>query len=357
MVVKTTGRGRKWKYIYPFLFTSAVIIFLFILFLQVAQPWNKYNYEEAKYVSDVMGSDVAADSSENDDKEANEENNITVVFGGDVMMARTVGSNIIYQGFDPFASTKGILSAADLAMVNLECVISNIGYKNAYKAYTFRAPIETLDVIKSAGIDIVSLANNHVADYGNSAFLDMLGRLEQKSIGYVGGGRNEDEAYLPLYVNIKGVRLAVLSFSNIEIPWFKAAGDKAGIAWFEDEKIVEMLKVARENSDFVIVMTHWGTEYTSVLDEEQIRLAHLLIDSGTDLVIGGHPHHIQSIENYNGGRIYYSLGNYIFDGPGTHSGWYDGILVELTLNTSTLSPSFSEHAYKLDNKGLATLVE
>jgi poly-gamma-glutamate synthesis protein (capsule biosynthesis protein) len=196
-----------------------------------------------------------------------------------------------------------------------------------------------------------------VADYGSSAFLDMLSRLEGESVGYVGGGRNESEAYLPLYVDIKGRRIAILSFSNIEIPWFTAANEKAGIAWFNDEKVVEMLRIARENSDYTVVMAHWGTEYTSVLQDEQVRLAHLLVDNGADLVIGGHPHHIQSIEDYNGGRIYYSLGNYIFDGPGTHSGWYDGILVEVHIDLDSIIPTFTEHKYKLDNKGLATLVE
>lgn len=350
--------------------------------LQVSRPWGLYNYDvgvngenrDGKELNNrVEGIENTGDVENVGTKEAGESiddatvdtalDTITLIFGGDVMLARNVGYNIKYSGFDPFSSTKALLTSADLAMVNLECVISDKGYKNSYKAYTFRAPVETLTTLKSAGIDIVSLANNHVADYGNSAFSDMLERLKASGVGYVGGGLNEEEAYSPLYVEIKGVRFAFLAFSNIEIPWFTAQGDSMGVAWFDDSKVVSAITTASQNSDYVVVMPHWGIEYTDVLLPDQERLAHLMIDSGADLIIGGHPHHTQRIEEYNGGKIYYSVGNFIFDGPGTHAGWYDGYIVEVRFTADTdengvpvlSSPVFTEHHYKLDNAGLATL--
>jgi len=346
---------------------AVLLVSFLVISLQVSRPWGLYNYDvgingegrEGKGLNNsVEGIESIGKSLDDTTDES-----ITIIFGGDVMLARNVGYNIKYSGFDPFSSTKTLLSSADLALVNLECVISDKGYKNSYKAYTFRAPVETLTTLKSAGIDIVSLANNHVADYGYSAFSDMLERLKASGVGYVGGGLNEEEAYSPLYVEIKGVRFAFLAFSNIEIPWFTASGDNMGVAWFDDSKVVSAITTASQNSDYVVVMPHWGMEYTGVLLPEQERLAHLMIDSGADLIIGGHPHHTQKIEEYNNGKIYYSIGNFIFDGPGTHSGWYDGYLVEASFSTGIdesglhvlSSPVFTEHAYKLDNAGLATL--
>lgn len=343
--------------------------------LQASRPWESYNYEESDVGGEVVGLNAevnlagtsvtsdAAGSLETENIEPQDDSTITLIFGGDVMLARNVGYNIKYSGFDPFSSTKTLLSSADLAMVNLECVISDKGIKNSFKYYTFRAPVETLTTLKGAGIDLVSLANNHVADYGNSAFSDMLGRLKSSGVGYVGGGVDEEEAYSPLYAEIKGVTFAFLAFSNIEIPWFTAEGDKMGVAWIEDSKVSSAITTARQNSDYVVVMPHWGIEYTDELLPEQERLAHLMIDSGADLIIGGHPHHTQRIEEYNSGKIYYSVGNFIFDGPGTHAGWYDGYLVEVSFSAEAddsgtiilSSPTFTEHAYKLDNAGLATL--
>ncbi len=200
-----------------------------------------------------------------------EKDSYKLIFGGDVMLARKVGIEIITRNFDPFSALGDTLRAADLAIVNLECVVSDKGSQTVGKYYTFRADPRTLKVLQNAGIDMVSIANNHSGDFGTVAFSDMLQRLTTSSIGYFGGGKNATEAYSPKYVFVGRLKLAFLGFSNIETPYFTATDTKAGIAWFKDDKVIAAITEAKQNADLVFIVPHWGTEYTDKLNNEQQR--------------------------------------------------------------------------------------
>jgi len=283
-----------------------------------------------------------------------DDDNIVLVFGGDVMLARTVEPAILYSGFDPLVNLHEIFQSADFSFVNLEYVASTQGSSTPGKLYTFRADPQTLDVISAAGIDAVSVANNHAGDYGMSAFLDMLENLKERGIGYLGGGKDVSEAYQPMLVDLGDVTLGLVAFNKIEIPYFAATDSRGGIAWIDEQRLVASIVSARESADFVVVLPHWGWEYTDKISPDQERLGRLSIDAGADMVIGGHPHHVQGSEAYKGGYIFYSMGNLVFDGPGP-AGWYDGQLVEVTLSSSGEFIGVETIDYRADDAGLVSL--
>jgi poly-gamma-glutamate synthesis protein (capsule biosynthesis protein) len=206
---------------------------------------------------------------------------------------------------------------------NLECVVATCG-EPIDKPWTFRAHPRVLPVL-SRHFDAVSLANNHTGDFGQSAFCEQLDRLEQEALLYFGGGRNCAEARLPLILELKGLRIALLAYNDFYPRSFEAGPNWPGVAWSVDEQILADLEAARSmhQADLVIPYMHWGDEHDPV-NGAQRTLARLMVDHGADLVVGGHPHVTQEVENYNGKLIVYSLGNFVFDGfePGpARTGW------------------------------------
>jgi poly-gamma-glutamate capsule biosynthesis protein CapA/YwtB (metallophosphatase superfamily) len=239
---------------------------------------------------------------------------ITVVIVGDIMLDRRPGEGIL-QGFDPlfpFRGTANLLQAADLAIGNLEVVVSTKGVA-VPKAYNFRADPRVLDVLVRAGIGVVSVANNHSGDYGPEAFADMLRLLDAAGIGYAGGGLTIRDARQPLVRDVNGTRIALLAYNEVELRSFQATADRPGLAWLVDDHVREDIAAARALADFVIVYPHWGLEYQFQPSRRQREAARMMIDAGADLVVGAHPHVIQTVEYYEGKWIFYSLGNFVFD--------------------------------------------
>ncbi len=254
---------------------------------------------------------------------------ITLVLVGDVMLADGPGK-LIRSGRDPFAHFASALRDADLSIGNLECVISSKGRAES-KPYTFRAPKRALPLLKKY-FSVVSLANNHSGDFGKPAFADMLDTLDRRGISYVGGGRNLRDAHRPFVREIKGKRIGLLAYNGFFPRSFEALPDSPGHAWLDEDYVIDGIRKAKQESgvDFLIVYPHWGWEYQKTASDRQINMAHLMIDSGADAVVGGHPHVTQNIEIYRGKPIFYSLGNFVFDGfkdTDTNTGW----LLKMTL--------------------------
>lgn len=246
---------------------------------------------------------------------------ITIAAVGDIMLARDVADSVRRFGASyPFAHAAPILQAADIAVGNLECVISMRG-EPANKYFVFRAPPETVVALRRAGLDLVTLANNHILDYGPVAFYDTLRLLEMMGIRGVGAGRNEQEALMPVVMRIKGVRLAFLAFARyppesigtFQGTEFVATADQPGIAWAEIETISAAVAAAKREVDQVIVALHAGYEYLYNPSEFQRAAARAAIDAGASLVLGHHSHTWQPIEFYGDGVILYSMGNFVFD--------------------------------------------
>lgn len=237
---------------------------------------------------------------------------------GDIMLARTIGDQILSRGIEaPFEFTASMLNKADIALGNLECAISERGVPEI-KTYTFRAPTGAGKALSFAGFDLLTLANNHVMDYGENAFLDTLDNLKANQIAVVGAGKDITSARQPVIIEANGLRLAFLAYLDIPrwnydyLTWV-ATPTKPGVAWGYLSDIQSDVSAATRIADVVIVLMHFGIEGQSQQSYQQIQSAHLAIDSGAKLVIGSHTHLLQSIEKYKDGLIVYNLGNFVFD--------------------------------------------
>lgn len=210
----------------------------------------------------------------------------------------------------------GMMRDADVCFVNNEFAFSDRGTPLENKMYTFRANPARASMLQEMGVDIAGLANNHVYDFGAEAMEDTLLTLQRIGIDYVGAGRNLKEAMTPVYREIEGKKIAYVAASRAEK--FKmtpqATEDAAGILrCYDTELFLQEIREARTQADYVIAIVHWGTEYSTELEEVQTTTGREYIDAGADIVIGGHTHCLQGMEYYKGKPILYSLGNFWFN--------------------------------------------
>ena len=235
---------------------------------------------------------------------------VSLVFAGDTVLDDTAGK-IIEQGGDPFSDFADFFAEADIRLTNLECVVSTRGQANE-KMYTFKAHPRVIAVLQKH-FDAVTLANNHSGDFGPEAFAEMLGFLKEAGLAQVGGGMNLKQAHTPLVFTRKGLRIAVLSYNEFHPRSFEAGFDIPGVAWSEDQQVVDDIQAARRihRADLVIPVMHWGWENERTANPRQRQLAKLMIDAGADAVIGGHPHVTQDVSVYKGKPIVYSVGNFV----------------------------------------------
>jgi len=238
---------------------------------------------------------------------------VVIRFGGDVLLGgyyeKSVGENAL-RAFEGFKA----LAEADIAMVNLENPVTIRGTK-VPKPYNFRMKPGFLRTLSDAGIKIVSIANNHIFDYGMEGFLDTISYLDTAGILRVGAGRNMAEAHRPAVFTIRGKIIGFLAYyGGGEAPG--AEKNSAGVARRDLGQVTADILSLRHvvQADYIIVNLHWGTEKAETPDLAQRTFAHALIDAGADAVIGHHPHVLQGIEKYKSGVIAYSLGNLIFGG-------------------------------------------
>ena len=236
-----------------------------------------------------------------------------LLFVGDIMLSRSVGV-LMAEKDDylwPFRNIAEFLRSADLTFANLENPVSSRGVKVG-SIYSFRADPKTLDGMQYAGFDIVSIANNHMWDYGRQAFVDTLTHLADEGIEYVGGGLNSEEAHQPIIKKLNRTSIAFLAYTEF-LQSVAAEPNSAGITRWDIEAIKADIAAAKQQNDLVVVSFHWGDEYQPIHNAKQEQFAHAAIDAGADLIIGHHPHVVQDVEQYQGKWIVYSLGNFIFD--------------------------------------------
>jgi poly-gamma-glutamate synthesis protein (capsule biosynthesis protein) len=237
---------------------------------------------------------------------------------GDVMLARGVGRHFVEAPGD-FAmdDVREVLRPYDVVCANLENPVAEGGSPDPLQDpnVTFRAHPETLNVLKTLGVGVVSLGNNHMLDYGESALAETLDRLDAAGIRWVGAGRNYEEANRPLLMNIRGRSVAFLSYAFIySVNTRMATRRAAGVSDHRLSRILAQVRQLCRGHD-VIVMCHWGHEYSFYPLPYQMRAARRMIDAGARLILGHGPHYPQGMERYRDGEIVYSLGNFIFDEP------------------------------------------
>ncbi|MFA7468775.1 MAG: CapA family protein, partial [Desulfotomaculaceae bacterium] len=239
---------------------------------------------------------------------------LCLVAVGDIMLSRYVAQKIKEHDDPnyPFAGVKWFLQGGDIVFGNLEGPVTP-GREIKVPEMVLRADPGVVPALKDAGFDILSLANNHVPDFGAQGLIDTMNYLDSAAIGYAGAGSNEEAALTPWYMEVKGIKLAFLAFNDpAVVPDSYLAGDGPGTAGLEPKKVTAAVREAAGNADFTVVSLHAGTEYASEPDDTQVHFARLAIDAGADLVLGSHPHVVQKVEQYRGKYILYSLGNFIF---------------------------------------------
>lgn len=242
---------------------------------------------------------------------------VTINFVGDVLLAHGIGDLIAKEGpMAPWWGVKDILLSADLTVGNLECAVGTTGEPLKGKEYTFRARPESLKGLVECGFDIVSLANNHTLDYGVDCMLETLKHLDDYGILHVGAGKDAASAWEGRIIEVKGLKIGFLATTML-IPWgwWRADTGKPGLAadfstW--NKAIVSEVKAMKARADVVIVLVHWGTEYTLEPEDWVLKLRRALLDAGADIIIGTHPHVLQGF-SYDGKRFTaFSLGNFVF---------------------------------------------
>ena len=239
----------------------------------------------------------------------------TLFFVGDMMLTRGVKSSVDknFNGdYSKLFENLTELKNSDILFGNLEGDVSDIG-NNVGSKYSFRMDPKILPALKDAGFDIVLFANNHVGDWNMPAFKDTLLRLWNAGILKTGAGINKEDVTSPTIIEKNGTKFGFLGFSDVGPNWIAAQESSSGILLASDPNFEEIIKNAKTKCDVLIVSFHWGVEYKLVHNARQETLAHSAIDSGADMIIGGHPHVIEDIEEYKGKPIVYSLGNFIFD--------------------------------------------
>jgi poly-gamma-glutamate synthesis protein (capsule biosynthesis protein) len=237
---------------------------------------------------------------------------------GDINTAGAVGENIA-QGMDPFQFVRhDVFPNYDFIVSDLECNIaySQTGQKQN-KAYAFKADPNTISLIKSAGVDMVTLANNHTMDYGPVALLEQIQLLKTAGITPFGAGANTKEAFAPSIVTVNGTKIAWLAFNDIENSITDVKDNRAGSAYLNKSRtdlVKNAIAEAKRLAEIVIVYPQWGTEHSDFSDADQHFWGRLFVDAGADLVVGTHPHVIQPSDTYKGVTIIYSLGNFVSSG-------------------------------------------
>ncbi len=276
---------------------------------------------------------------------------VTMNFVGDIMLARDYeypGGIIPTQGVEAiFAPTRQFLGdAADITVANLECSLTTYWQHHPTKPIYYKGSPENVQGLKYAGIDIVTLANNHIMDYLQPGMQETQSVLQENNIVFSGSGINSYQANLPAFYSKSGVNFAFLAasdrtgqYGNYQ-PYLDAGYNKPGFANLTEYSVKKQIDEVKQVSDLVVVEWHSGSEYSFTPDrtntkiqpfaedckkeedysplnyfpsKSDIEIRHFAINNGADLVICHHPHIIQSVELYNGKLIAHSLGNFVFD--------------------------------------------
>jgi poly-gamma-glutamate synthesis protein (capsule biosynthesis protein) len=234
---------------------------------------------------------------------------------GDIMLAGRWAATIRKSGYDfPFRGVAAELKKGDITIANLETPIARSGVEFTEKKFRFRGEPAIAPALKASGINLVTIANNHSMDFGGEALIETLQHLGDNGIGWVGAGKNLDEARKALHCTIKGKKFAFLGYSLTQPTEFFAGRNRPGTAPGFEKNVVEDITKARKDADHVIVSFHWGTEGKTAVQDYQRVIAHRAIDAGADVIIGHHPHVLRGVERYKNGIVFYSLGNFTFAG-------------------------------------------
>ena len=227
-----------------------------------------------------------------------------------------------------FSNVADVFQSADFGFVNLETPVAP-NHSHGTKAFLFNAPVELPQALKASGIKIVSFANNHVFDQGWAGFAESREHLRETGLQFAGTSDSAATAWQPVITEANGIKVGWLGLTrwlngnrNPEDPaqphvnFFPYPNDSGGATGADEAQLLEAVKAARAQCDFLVISIHWGVEYATAPRPEDIDIAHKMLEAGATVVVGAHPHVLQPVETYKtqDGRntlIFYSLGNFL----------------------------------------------
>lgn len=249
---------------------------------------------------------------------------------GDIMLAGSATPTFKRLGYDyPFAATEAELKKGDITVGNLEAPLARGGIEYLGKRFRFRAPPQSAAALRRAGFSLVTLANNHMMDFGAPALLETLHHLDKSGILYAGAGLSLAAARQRALFEVRGGKVAFLAYSMTLPTEFYATSVRPGTAPGYPGHFKRDISRAKKEADYVVVSFHWGTEGATSPSPGQVAAARAAVDAGADVVLGHHPHVLQGIERYKKGIILYSLGNFAF---GSFSRTSAGVIARITLD-------------------------
>ena len=238
---------------------------------------------------------------------------VELIACGDFGPVRNLEAVVLEKGPEyVLADFKKEMNAADIVLANLETPYSERG-QAMDKTPTFRLSPKAFSLVTCGGINVVSLANNHIFDYGLEAFDDTVALLKAGHIAHFGAGRSEEEAIQPAVVQANGIKFAFLGFMDKDQVAFLQKHGSGAVPRMALNNIQDAVETIRGRVDWVILSLHFGLEYTMYPAPRDVALCRKLIDSGVDIIVGHHPHYPQGVEKYRRGLIAYSLGNFVWD--------------------------------------------
>ncbi len=240
---------------------------------------------------------------------------VTLAFGGDVHFDGDLAR--LLDGDDGLAELRPLLGGADVAVVNLETSITDRGAPEP-KTYHFRTSPKALSTLAKAGVDVLSMANNHAVDYGPLGLQDTLAAKAASPVPVVGVGRDATEAFAPAVVQAKGLSVAVIGSTQVNdltVNKFPASDSAAGVAGNlkSNDRLLAAVTDAVARYDVVVVFLHWGTDYESCPDGRQVATAKALEAAGADIIVGGHAHRVQGSGWLGRAYVGYGLGNFVWN--------------------------------------------
>ncbi len=285
----------------------SIIVFILIIFDLIK---NNIEEPEATYLS--------INTQEKKEQAVEEIETIRFLFFGDLMLDRYVRELISRQGIDyllELIRKESFTDNYDYVFANLEGAVTNNGlHYPPEQLYDFAFDPETVNKLKDYNFNIFSVANNHLTDQGQKGVNETYENLNDLGFYHFGC---RDGYLSPTYsyptTNILSeddCSLIITETKNRKIAWL---GFSVVYQTINEDAILEKIRVAKENSDFVIISPHWGAEYQTKANDIQRNLARRMVEAGADLIVGHHPHVVQDYEKYQDAYIFYSLGNFIFD--------------------------------------------
>lgn len=291
--------------------------------------------------------------------------NVTLSFVGDIYVSPMMYEHYQASGISGVISEKiqNIFKSVDIAAADHEYVCGDLpeSYKVDYQQYTFLTPSAREGILKDFSFDVMTLANNHMMDYGTEGLASTIREIKKQGIETIGGGSDLSQAMAPYIKEVNGKKIAILAATRVvpQIDWY-AQKDKAGLmTTYEQTDRFQMLKEeitrlkTEENCDIVIMYVHWGNDSDKTILGNQVTLGHGYIDAGADIVIGNHTHVLQGMEFYQGKLICYGISNFLF-------GNYHSDTMVLTLEideanhiTPKMLPCSSEMFYTTEIEGEA----